>query len=1076
MKKQFLLYFFSLLFAGELSAQINARMFRYPDVSQEHICFVYAGDIWLVDKNGGQARKLSSPKGTEMFPRFSPDGSQIAFTGNYDGNQDVYLLPTTGGIPQRLTYHGFPDMVQDWHPDGDKILFSSRRKSEKQRFNQFYLISTKGGMAEKLPLMQAEFGSFSPDGNQIAFTDRSRVFRTWKRYRGGTAPDVYIYDFNQKSSTNITGNDANDELPMWQGDKIYYLSDQGAEKRYNIWAYDTQSQENKQLTNFKDFDVHFPGIGPEEMVFEAGGKLYLMNLSSGDYKEVLVQITTDFLTMAPRAEKVKNLMQHMSIAPDGKRAVIEARGELFSLPAENGYVKNLTSSSGVAERFPAWSPDGKQLAYWSDRSGEYQLTLLNLETNEEKKLTNYETGFRYSLYWSPDSKKLAFVEQNMKIKVYDLNTKQTLEVDQGLWMYQGDLENFTADWSPDSRWLAYARGNENRNSSVFLYDVNSQQRHQITSEFYTHALPTFDPEGKYLFVTTNRHFSPEYSDYDNTFIYPNATQIAAISLRKDVPSPLAPKNDEVSVKENDKDEDNQEKSEEKKDEAKAVNIDLEGLEQRLVLLPMKPGNYGKMKAVKGKLIYQKYPNTGSDEEKSPLMYFDLEERESKTILDETDDYTVSADGKKILVRDGSNLAVVDVGEKQKMDTKLPLDEMEATIDPKAEWKQIFTDVWRFQRDYFYDQDMHGLDWNAQRQQYGKLLEDAVTRDDVNFVIGELIGEINASHTYRGGGDLEDPENRSVGYLGVDWEVDQGYYRIQKIITGAPWDAEARSPLHMPGIDIDEGDYILAVNGKDLDIKQEPYAAFQGLAGKTVELLVNSSPGKAGAKKVIVETMRSEARLRNLAWINANRERVAEATNGEVGYVYVPSTGYDGQNELARQFYGQWQKKGMIIDERFNNGGQIPDRFIELLNRKPLAYWAVRDGKDWQWPPVAHFGPKAMLINGWSGSGGDAFPDYFRKAEVGPLIGARTWGGLIGITGAPSLIDGGYVTVPTFRMYDPDGTWFKEGYGVDPDIKVPENPGELAQGRDGQLEKAIEWIKGQLGSQASQGGHQGYEER
>ncbi len=1082
MRKFIILLGACLLICFIADAQVNARMFRFPDVSQNQICFVYAGDIWVVSKSGGLAQKLSSPKGEEMFPRFSPDGQTIAFTGNYDGNQDVYTLPVKGGIPKRLTFHGFSDQVRDWHPSGDKILFRSTRKSGRQRYGQFYLVSKEGGMAEQLPLVQAEFGSFSPDGKKMAFTDRSRVFRTWKRYRGGTAPDVYVYDLDQNTSVNITNNAANDELPMWNGNKIYYLSDQGPAKRYNIWVYDQGTKQSKQLTKFTEFDAHFPGMGPQELVFEAGGKLYLLNLASEEYKEVNIQVNTDFISLAPRAEKVANLMSHMNISPDGKRVLIEARGDIFSVPAENGYVKNLTASSGVADRYPAWSPDGKTIAYSSDRNGEYQLTLYDLATNTEKTLTSYTSGYRYHLFWSPNSKKLAFIDQAMKIHVYDLNTQKTTQVDQALFKYHGALEGFRADWSSDSRWLAYAREQDNGNHAIYLYNTDTQAKHQITSEFYNNNQPTFDPDGKYLYVSTNRNFSPVYSDYEGTFVYPNATHLAAICLRKDVKSPLAPKNDEVAIQEDKKEDGGEDKGKGNKSKDKAgegsknLVIDLDGIEERLVILPMKPGNYGALAAVKGKLIYQKWPNSGSGDNQSPLMYFDLKERESKTIVGNASQYAVSADGKKILVRHRRNIAVVSIAPKQKMDKPISLGEMAAMVDPKAEWQQILDDVWRFQRDMFYDEKMHGLDWNAIRSQYNTLLKDAVTRSDVNFVIGEVIGELNASHTYRGGGDMEYPDYRNVGYLGLDWQVSQGKYQIKKIIKGAPWDAKVRSPLAQPGVDVKEGEYILAVNGVDLDVNKEPYAAFQGLGRKTVELLVNSSPSKEGARSVIVKALSSESRLRHLAWIESNRKRVEEATNGEVGYVYVRSTGIDGQNELVRQFYGQFHKKGVIIDERFNSGGQIPDRFIELLNRKPLAYWAVRDGKDWQWPQMGNFGVKAMLINGWSGSGGDAFPDYFKKAGLGPLIGGRTWGGLIGITGAPGLVDGGFVTVPTFRMYNPDGTWFKEGYGVDPDIEVPENPGELAQGTDGQLERAIQYVKSKLGSQAAQPAHAGYEKR
>lgn len=1056
----------SMSLASQTYAQINARLFRYPDVSQSQICFVYAGDIWVVNKNGGVAQKLSSPRGEESFPRFSPDGKTIAFSGNYSGNNDVYTIPTNGGIPKRITYHGFGDRVIDWYPDGKQILFASSRESGRQRYSQFFLIPTTGGVAQKLPLKQAEFGTFSPDGKKIAFTDRSRLFRTWKRYRGGMAADIYVFDQATSTSQNITDNASNDELPMWNGNKIYYLSDRGTAKRFNIWVYDLTTKQHAQLTKFKDYDVHFPSMGKNELVFEAGGKLYLLNLSNNQAKEVKVSITTDQRSLIKKQVKVNNWLQAADISPDGKRAVIQARGELFSVPAKEGFIKNLTSSSGVAERLPTWSPNGQYIAYWSDRSGEYELTLKDLTTQQEKKITSLGKGYRYGIYWSPDSKKIAFINQAMVIKIVDITNGKVTRVDQGSGMLHGALQGFKISWSAGSRWIAYISTNDNNTSSIVLYDYQNKKKHRITSEFYGHAEPTFDPQGKYLYVTTQRSFSPLYSNYQNTFVYANATRIAAITLRKDVVSPLTPKNDEVKVTKasGDKKKDSKPKGDKSKSKSKTLQIDLDGIESRLVLLPIPPGNYGNLTAVKGKLIYQQLPNTGSGGGFAPIKYFDLKSRKSKTIIKNAGFFVVSANGKKILVGQGrNNVGIINVAPGQKIKKPLRIRELEAVIDPKAEWKQIFNDAWRLSRDYFYDARMHGVNWNKVKTQYSKLLDDAVTRWDVNFVIGEMIGELNASHTYRGGGDQEFAQRKNVGYLGVDWEVANGYYRIKKIIKGAPWDAAARSPLAMPGVKVKNGDYVLAVNGIPLDIKKEPYAAFQGLAGTTVELLINSKPSLQGAKTIIVKTMRGETRLRHLAWIEQNRQTVAKATNGQVGYVYVRSTGIDGQNELVRQFMGQWHKKGLIIDERFNSGGQIPDRFIELLNRKPLAFWAIRDGRDksFQWPPVAHFGPKAMLINGWSGSGGDAFPDYFRKSKLGPLIGARTWGGLIGISGAPQLIDGGVVTVPSFRMYHPNGKWFEEGYGVAPDIEVKENPGELAKGKDNQLQKAIDYIKGKL---------------
>lgn len=1070
MKHYITIFFVALLLAsGGVAAQINAVLLQQPDVSETHITFVYAGDIWTVPIAGGTATRLTSPAGEESFPKFSPDGKHIAFSANYHGNTDVYVIPATGGLPVRLTQHSYDDRVIDWHPDGDKVLFSSARESGRQRFSQFFLTNKNGGMAEKLPVPYGEFGSFSPDGSQFAYTQRSRAFRTWKRYRGGMAAEIILFNLRDLSSQYIVDNDANNEIPMWSGNKIYFLSDRGVNHRANIWSYDVTTRAMKQLTDFADFDVRFPAIGPKDIVFEAGGKLFLLNLASEQTREVKVNVVTDQISLQPVIKNANKNISSAWISPDGKRVVIEARGELFSVPAENGYVQNLTQTSGVAERFPSWSPDGKYIAYWSDRSGEYELHVRDMSTGKEEQLTTYGAGYRYRLYWSPNSKKLAFVDKAMKIKIYEIDKKRTIDVDQGLSMYEGNLKNFSVSWSSDSRWMAYSRDLPNNNTAVFLYDLNNYVKHQVTSNYYSTMNPAFDPEGKYLYVLTNRNFRPSYSDFDNSFIYPNSTQMAAISLRTDVPSPLAPKNDEVKAKEEkepSKDEgktkkkDNakkEDKNGEESKEEKPVEIDLAGFENRMVILPEPAGNYSNLLAVKGKVVYQKNPNTGSDEKEGSIRYFDLEDRESKTIIAGTGGFLISSDGNKMLVSKGPAFAVIDVKSDQKMDKTLNTADMKMTVYPKSEWKQIFRDAWRLERDFFYDEGMHGVDWNAMYTRYGALIDDAATRWDVNFIIGELIGELNASHTYRGGGDVENAADMNVGYLGVDYEISEGKYRIRKIIKGAPWDIENKSPLDMPGVEAQEGDYLLAVNGIPVDITKEPHFAFQGLGGKTVQLTLNTQPIVEGSRKVIVETLTDESRLRHLAWIEHNRKMVEQATNGKAGYIYVPSTGIDGQNELVRQFMAQWDKEGLIVDERFNSGGQIPDRFIELLNRKPLAYWAVRDGQDWQWPPVAHFGPKVMLINGWSGSGGDAFPDYFRKGGLGPLIGTRTWGGLIGISGAPQLIDGGSVSVPTFRMYDPDGKWFREGYGVDPDIKVPEDPTSLAKGGDAQLKKAIEVI-------------------
>jgi tricorn protease len=1044
-------------------AQVDARMLRHPDVSATHITFVYAGDIWIVPKAGGTALRVSSAPGEESFPRFSPDGARIAYTGNYDGNEDVYVIPTMGGVPTRLTYHPMPDRAVDWHPDGTRVMFASFRESGRLRYSQLFLAPAEGGIATKLPVPYGEFGTFTPDGRTLAYMPKSRDFRTWKRYRGGWAPEIILFNLRDSSSTNATKHEANDAHPMMHGNTMYFLSDRGANQRYNIWAMDRTSGATRQVTNFAEFDITFPSIGPEDIVFEAGGRLHLLSLANDQVREVRVSVVTDLATIRPRQERVAGLTQWAAVSPTGKRAAFVARGELFTLPAEHGPVLNLSRSSDAAERYVTWSPDGKLLAYWSDRSGEYELTVRNADgTGEERKLTSIGAGFRYAAQWSPDSKKVAFADQNMRFYVYDIDRNRVTRVDSSaVWMGHGQLANMPFSWSADSRWLTYARPVTSSNTAVFLYDMSAGELRQLTSGYYADIQPVFDPDGKYLYYLSNRNFEPVYGDFDNSWTYPNATAIVAVGLRKDVPSPLAPRNDvDGAVKPDTAGKAGEKKPASPDTAKKAVTIDLDGFEGRAVVLPPRPGNYTGLAAVSGKVLYRRLPRTGSGDTVSRVVYFDLAEREEKTVIEGVNGHQVSHDGKKLLVRSGSRWGIVDLKAGVKLEKPLRTAEMQTVVDPRAEWRQIFTDAYRFERDFFYDAGMHGVDWNGLRDRYGRLLQDAVTRWDVNFVLGEFIAELNASHTYRGGGDAESAPTRPAGMLGADFALENGAFRIKRIVRGAPWD-DVRSPLDAPGANVSVGDYLLAVNGIPLDTSRDPFAAFAGLTGAPVMLSVNSRPTMDGARSVLVQPLSNDVELRFLEWIEQRRARVDEATNGRIGYIYVQSTGVNAQNELVKQFMAQWRKEGLIIDERFNSGGQIPDRFIELLNRPPLAFWATRNGESWQWPPVAHFGPKVMLINGWSGSGGDAFPYYFRGAKLGPLIGERTWGGLIGISGAPELVDGGNITVPTFRMYDPDGTWFPEGVGVAPDIAVDDDPSELVRGRDPQLERAIQEVMSKL---------------
>ena len=768
-------------------------MLRQPDVSQTHIAFVYAGDIWVVPKKGGTAERLSSPQGEESLPRFSPDGNHIAFNANYDGNTDIYVVPTSGGLPTRVTYHPGSDRVLDWYPDGQSILLASGMDSGRQRFNQFFKVSRDGGLPARLRVPYGEFGAISADGKWLAYTPRSRDFRTWKRYRGGMASDIWLFNLEDDSASRISEDPADDGQPMWHRHTIYYLSDRGADQRHNIWAYSIRTKKTRQVTHFRDFDIHFPSIGPSDLVFEAGGRLYLLNLRNDRHREVSVRVVTDRSTLRARTERVGKQVQGAWISPTGKRVLLEARGEIFSVPAEHGVIRNLTRTSGVAERFPSWSPDGKQVAYWSDRSGEYELVVRSMNGSGEKKvLTSLGNGFRYQCYWSPDSKKIAFIDEDVLLRLLNVESGDVQVIDRGEWLDHDDLSSFSLSWSSDNRWIAYAKTRDRATSSIYLYDTRDGQVHQVTSGYYADALPSFDPDGKYLYFVSNRTLQPVYSDLDNSWVYPNTTNLVAVPLRKDVPSPLQPRNDDEEIKEeSDKEKAGEEANEkeqkpgseaeeeagadqdEKKGE-KGVEIDLEGFERRLVVLPPEAGNYSGVAATKGKVLYLRRPRSGASRQvKRALVYYDLKERKEQTILSDVHRFRLSADGKKVLVTQGRRFGIIEVKPKQKIEKPLRVAELEMTVDPKAEWSQIFRDAWRFERDYFYDPNMHGVDWKAIGEQYGKLIDDAVTRWDVNFVLGEMIGELNASHTYRERGrhgELGAAQRGNAGHRLGPWRI------------------------------------------------------------------------------------------------------------------------------------------------------------------------------------------------------------------------------------------------------------------------------------------------------------------
>jgi len=1074
--KNLLLILTALFFVNLTSAQINAKLMRYMDVSDSQIVFVYGGDIWVVDKNGGTALSVTSSPGEESWPRFSPDGKSIAFTAQYNGNSDVFVMPVTGGIPTRVTFNAFSDRLIDWHPDGKKLLFASSREMGARGLSEFFMVEKDGGFPEKLPVPYGELASFSPDGKKLAYITKITENYPFKRYRGGLTSDIIIYDFEKQATERITENKANDGKPVWAGNKIYFLSDRGKNMRLNIWEYDTNSKAKKQVTFFEDFDISFISGGPEEIVFEMGGDLYLMDLVSQNYRKTDINVVSDLSVEMPQSKDVSKSIANATASPGGKRVVFEARGELFNVPAEEGFTWNMTQSSGAFDQSPAWSPNGKTVAYWSDKSGEYELYLQDSEGKEEaEKLTNRKKGFGYTPYWSPDSKKIAFIDETNTIFIIDIESADVTEAGNTRWnIGHGSRYGYPVTWSPDSKWIAFTKGLDNSNGAIFVFNIEEEESHQVTSGFYDDNFPVFSTDGKYLFYLTKRNMDAAYSSLgDGTWIYPNSTQIAAISLTKDAASLLAAKNDEVEIKEEEKDkkeneadnkeeekEDDKNNDEDKKEEEETkVEIDFENAEARLEILPPKAGNISMLIPFEGKLVYLRRPNTGSGERSSSLHFFDFKEREDKEIMDNVSRAAATADGKAIIVSSQGKYGIIQPAPGQKVEKPIPTDELVMELVPKEEWKQIFMDTWRRHRDFFYDPNMHGLDWKALRDRYGKLLDDARTRWDVTNLQLNLAAELSAGHTYAGGGDTESAPSRTNGFLGINWELNDGKYRIKEIVKPATWDTEVRSPFDKPGVEIEEGDYILSVNNVEITPEKDPYAAFEGLSGKTVSLEISKTGKKEDAKKVVIKCLSpgEENRLRYLAWIENNRKMVDELSDGQLGYIYMSNTSARGQLELVRMFYGQLDKKGFIIDERFNGGGQLADRFLELLQR-PVTYnlhW--RHGKDHTNPVKTNTGPVGMLINGWAGSGGDGLPWAFRELEAGPIVGERTLGILIGPATGHRLIDGGSITVPGARLYDNAGHWFWEGEGVAPDFKVWDDPNMLMKGRDPQVEKVVEEV-------------------
>jgi tricorn protease len=1054
----------------------ECRLMRFPDVHLDKIVFVYAGDLWLVPSQGGIARRLTTHLGKELFPKFSPDGEMIAFSGQYQGNTDVYVISAKGGEPKRLTYRpgfenmadrfGFDDMVLDWHPDGKRILFRSSRESYNSWFQNLFLISVEGGFPQKLPLPEAGLTSFSPDASKIAYNRIFRNFRTWKRYKGGLAQDIWIYDLKNNAVERITDWEGTDTSPMWHENKIYFISDR--DHTANIFCYDLDTKKNRKITNHDEYDVKWPSLGPQAIVYENGGYLYVLDLKTEQTKKITVEIPDDRVLARSEFVSVKDYVADYGLSPDGKRALFVARGDVFTVPAEKGNTRNLSNTSDAREKNATWSPDGKWIAYMSDRTGEDELYIVPQDgKGEEIRITTDGHCFRFAPVWSPDSKKLLFADKNLRLYYVDIESKKVAQVDS---TKNWEIRDYS--WSPDSRWIAYALPAKNEFNSIFLYSLKDKQSYRVTEDYTDDKEPIFDPEGKYLYFFSNRDFNAVLGNYEPSFTYNQMTRIYVITLQADSLSPFAPESDEVEPEEEREKRKEEEKKEEKKQKEKTkkeIHIDIEGIKDRAVGVPMDPGNYYGLRAAEGKIFYLSFPGWtltgGSPEPKGALHLFDMEKRKDQVLLSPIDGYDISADGEKIIYKSKGEFGIAEAkaGSAKVGDGSLKLDDMQMKVDYPEEWKQIFNEAWRLERDFFYAPNMHGVNWELMRERYGQLLPYVAHRSDLNYLIGEMIGELCCSHTYVSGGDRTKLELVKTGLLGVDWELDtlSGFYRVKKIYPGENWEKNLRSPLTEPGVSVKEGEYILGVDNNTLQYPTNPYSLFENTVGKTVILKVNSKPSLDGAREVEVKPIDSEYDLRANFWVETNRRKVEEATGGRVGYIFLPNMGGEGLNQFAKSFFPQIRKEGLIIDVRYNGGGFVSEMILERLRRVVVGMGSSRNAKDYTYPGGTLYGHLVCIANQYSASDGDYFPYYFRQYGLGPIVGKRTWGGVVGIRNFIRLLDNGYVTTPEFAPYSVEGKWVMENYGVDPDIEVDNPPDLVIEGRDPQLEKAIEIIMKKL---------------
>lgn len=1082
-----------LLAAGadlSVAKSFEPLLLRSPALSRTQIAFAYGGEIWIVNRNGGEAHRLVTGSDRLDGPVFSPDGTMIAYTGNYHGNDNVYVVPATGGEPERLTYHPGADVAIGWTPDSKNVLFTSTRASYSDP-RQFFTMPVGGGFPTELPLPMGSAGSYSPDGTHLAYVPIFQWEPDWKQYHGGQTTPIWIANLADSSITKIPRDNSNDKNPMWVGHTIYFLSDRNGP--VTLFAYDLNTKRVTEVVHNTGFDIKSASAGPGGIVYDQFGSLHLYDFATRTEHEVHVRIAADLPQLAPHFEKIKaDDIRNLGISPTGKRAVFEAHGEILTVPAEKGDIRNLTRSPAVADRDPAWSPDGKQIAWFSDESGEYTLHIQDQNgLGEVRKITlDQPPCFYYRPTWSPDSRKIAYSDVRLHLWYIDLTNSFPVKVDTDF--YDEGPAPFNITWSPDSRWLAYNRILPSHLHAVFVYSLEAKKSTQITDGMSDALYPAFDRSGKYLYFAASTDFGLTAGDSDMSGIArPVTYSVYAAVLRTDLPSPVAPQSDDESTDKDSKSGDQPaapvktddtmhvaengssatngtavasgKKDEEggKKLEMPApVTIDFENIGQRIVALPIPARNYVDLKTGTNGILYllegPPVINTGEPATFS-LHRFDLEKRKTEQILDNIKNFALSANGEKMIYRKGDTFYIAD-SSKAPEDGKgaLKMDDLEVYVDPPAEWRQMYHEVWRIERDFFYDPHFHGLNLEQAERVYAPFLDRVASRDDLNDLFREMIGNLVVGHLWVRGGTEPDIQKINVGLLGADYEIANGRYRFKRIFNGENWNPKLQAPLTQPGVNVKEGNYLLAVNGRELTATNNLYQFFQETAGRQTVLEVGTNADGSKSREVTVVPVDSEFALRNLAWIEDNRRKVDAMTGGRVAYVYLPDTMYGGYNNFNRYFFSQTDRQAAIIDERFNHGGWLADYIVDYLRRPILNRVATREGHDLS-EPLGIYGPKVMLINQFAGSGGDALPWYFRKLKIGPLIGMKTWGGLVGIGGYPALMDGGTVMAPRWAIYGLEGKWEVENHGIAPDDEVLMDPKSVREGHDPQLEKAVEVV-------------------